>query len=48
MHDNVILLNPRVIVVQKLYGHHLNKKNKGKEAARAVMSVLGILKNESK
>ena len=27
---------------------HLSKKNKGKEAATAVMSVLGILKNESK
>ena len=25
MHDNEILLNPRVVVVQKLYGHHLNK-----------------------
>ena len=27
---------------------HLSKKNKGEEAATAVMSVLGILKNESK
>ena len=27
---------------------HLSKKNKGEEAARAVLSVLGILKNESK
>ena len=25
MQDNEIRLNPRVIVVQKLYGHHLNK-----------------------
>ena len=25
MQDSVIRLNPRVIVVQKLYGHHLNK-----------------------
>ena len=25
MHDREIRLNPRVIVVQKLYGHHLNK-----------------------
>ena len=25
MHDNEILQNPRVIVIQKLYGHHLNK-----------------------
>ena len=25
MHDSEIRLNPRVIVVQKLYGHHLNK-----------------------
>ena len=28
MHDNEMLLNPRVIVVQKLYGHHLNKDSK--------------------
>ena len=27
---------------------NLSKKNKGEEAARAVLSVLGILKNESK
>ena len=27
---------------------HISKKNKGEEAARAVISVLGILKNESK
>ena len=27
---------------------HSNKKNKGEEAARAVLSVLGISKNESK
>ena len=27
---------------------NLNKKNRGEEAARAVLSVLGILKNESK
>ena len=27
---------------------NLSKKNKGEEAARAVMSVLGILKNETK
>ena len=25
MHDNEMRLNPRLIVVQKLYGHHLNK-----------------------
>ena len=25
MQDNEIRLNPRIIVVQKLYGHHLNK-----------------------
>lgn len=25
MHDNEILQNPRVIVIQKLYGHHLNR-----------------------
>ena len=25
MQDNEIRLNPRVIVIQKLYGHHLNK-----------------------
>ena len=25
MHDNKMRLNPRVIVIQKLYGHHLNK-----------------------
>ena len=25
MQDNEIRLNPRVIVVQKLYGHHMNK-----------------------
>ena len=25
MKDNEILKNPRVIVIQKLYGHHLNK-----------------------
>ena len=25
MNDNEILSNPRVIVIQKLYGHHLNK-----------------------
>ena len=25
MQDGEIRLNPRVIVVQKLYGHHLNK-----------------------
>ena len=25
MHDNEMRQNPRVIVVQKLYGHHLNK-----------------------
>ena len=25
MQDNEISLNPRIIVVQKLYGHHLNK-----------------------
>ena len=25
MQDNEIRLNPRVIVVQKLYGHHLNR-----------------------
>ena len=25
MHDNEMRLNPRVIVIQKLYGHHLNK-----------------------
>ena len=25
MQDSEIRLNPRVIVVQKLYGHHLNK-----------------------
>jgi len=25
MQDSAIRLNPRVIVVQKLYGHHLNK-----------------------
>ena len=25
MQDNEIRLNPRVIVLQKLYGHHLNK-----------------------
>ena len=25
MQDNEIRLNPRVIIVQKLYGHHLNK-----------------------
>ena len=25
MHDNEILQNPRVIVIQKLYTHHLNK-----------------------
>ena len=28
MQDNEILLNPRVIVVQKLYGHHLNEDSK--------------------
>ena len=27
MHDNEILQNPRVIVIQKLYGHHLNKES---------------------
>ena len=26
--DKVALQNPRVIVIQKLYGHHLNKENK--------------------
>jgi len=25
MQDNEIRLNPRIIVIQKLYGHHLNK-----------------------
>ena len=25
MQDNEIRLNPRIVVVQKLYGHHLNK-----------------------
>ena len=25
MNNNVVLYNPRVIVVQKLYGHHINK-----------------------
>ena len=25
MQDNEIRMNPRIIVVQKLYGHHLNK-----------------------
>ena len=25
MQDNEIRLNPRIIIVQKLYGHHLNK-----------------------
>jgi len=25
MNENEALLNPRVIVIQKLYGHHLNK-----------------------
>ena len=29
-------------------GKHLSKKNKGKEASIAVLSVLGILKNESR
>ena len=28
MHDNEMRLNPRVIVIQKLYGHHLNKDSK--------------------
>ena len=28
MQDNEIRLNPRIIVVQKLYGHHLNKDSK--------------------
>lgn len=28
MHDNEMRMNPRVIVVQKLYGHHLNKDSK--------------------
>ena len=28
MHQNEILQNPRVIVIQKLYGHHLNKESK--------------------
>ena len=28
MQNNEIRLNPRVIVVQKLYGHHLNKDSK--------------------
>ena len=28
--------------------NNLSKKNKGEEAVRAVLSVLGILKNESK
>ena len=38
--------NPRVIVIQKLYGNHLNKDQanargkKGAEAAHAVKSVL--------
>ena len=27
MQDNEIRLNPRIIVVQKLYGHHLNKES---------------------
>ena len=27
MIQNVALLNPRVIVIQKLYGHHLNKES---------------------
>jgi len=28
MNQNEILQNPRVIVIQKLYGHHLNKESK--------------------
>ena len=28
MHDNEMRMNPRVIVVQKLYGHQLNKDSK--------------------
>ena len=28
MNPNEALLNPRVIVIQKLYGHHLNKESK--------------------
>tara|TARA_B100001123_G_C15106457_1_gene945669 strand:- start:72 stop:470 length:399 start_codon:yes stop_codon:yes gene_type:complete len=28
MKQNEALLNPRVIVIQKLYGHHLNKDSK--------------------
>ena len=28
MKNNEILQNPRVIVIQKLYGHHLNKESK--------------------
>ena len=27
MIQNIALLNPRVIVIQKLYGHHLNKES---------------------
>ena len=28
MNQNEILQNPRVVVIQKLYGHHLNKDSK--------------------
>jgi len=37
-------------VIESLENHSkkYEKKNKGREAARAVLSVLGILKNESK
>ena len=49
--NGIITCLNRVQAAERSYNgerKNLSKKNKGEEAARAVLSVLGILKNESK